>query len=122
MIKKTLITIFLILFIIGFYLVDFKNNEVNFQGQIDVIIVYEDYLDTQTIQFDRGDTLLLILEKNFVLEYEHYLGLGNMIIRIDDLIQSDGHYIVMFVNDEFATTGVDLIQLEHEMVIRFELW
>lgn len=120
MIKKSLLTLFAILFVIGFYLVDVQNGAVA-KGELEIVITYEEYSDVKSFQFHEGDTLFEILEENYILEYEHYLGLGNMITRIDDLIQKENMYIFIFINDEHATTGIDLIIPKDGMIVMFKL-
>jgi preprotein translocase subunit SecF len=122
MIKKVMLSVFIFLIGIGFLFYNELVLKNDFEGTITVTVVYEDYSDTREIKFKEDDNLLLLLEDNFIIEYKHYLGIGNMITRIDDLIQVQDTYIIIFIDGEFATTGVDYISLIDGMTIKFELW
>jgi len=131
--KKILLTTFVLFAAFVLFLI-FQNNGAKSEGEV-VIVVHDgtSMISEETFSFDEGDTLFDLLNTHFnlVCANANYqpsnecrdLLLGSpVILGIDGVITNwKDRYFAIYVNDKYSNFGVDMIVLNDEDVIRFEV-
>ena len=121
MIKKTIVTLILVGFLFGFFLIE-NQNVANQNVEITIQVVYsEQNIYEQQLNVRKGETLLYVLEKEMHVVSVHYVGLGHMITEIRDLKQSGNKYIMIYVDGEPSMVGIDGIEIISGMIVTFKL-
>lgn len=120
-VMKLVVTLLVVGFLFGFFLVQ-QSNEARNSGEVTIQVIYtDDLMFEEVLTFKVGDTLMGLLITNYEIEYISYLGLGRMITKIRDLQQTQNAYIMIFVDGELSSVGIDLIELEDGIVVSFKL-
>lgn len=121
--KVTLSVFMLLLFFAGIMLIiayDLNSREQS-SGIVPVEIIGDnDYLLVE-VELSHEISLYEALSEQLEIDYTHYYGLGRFIIRIDFLRQTENRYIIIYINGERATTGIDDIYYETDMTVSFVL-
>jgi len=121
MIKKTIVTLILVGFLFGFFLIE-NQNVANQNVEITIQVVYsEQNIYEQQLNVRKGETLLYVLEKEMHVVSVHYVGLGHMITEIRDLKQSGNKYIMIYVDGKASMVGIDGIEIISGMIVTFKL-
>lgn len=103
-------------------------------GNIEVVLIDEigNTISNKEIPFYEGDTLFEILDENYDLlcadaSYNpstncNSVGInGRVILGIDSLVTNwQNNYISIYINDDYATEGIDQIELVDNAVYKFE--
>ena len=120
-IGKIFLTVFFLSFLVAFFLID-NNNTANHSGSFTVEVFYtEDAIYRKDIVYQPDDNLKGILEQNLHICFEHYVGIGNMVTCVRDLEQTGSKYIMIYVDGELSSVGIDDIVIKNGMTITFKL-
>ena len=109
--------------VIGIYFVS-KPFTSEYDGVITVEVVNleNDIIKSKEIEFNKGDKLRDLVSsnfENFVVEESEY---GAYILRIEDIVNDDDLfiYIAIYVNDEYANSGLDTLEFSDGDKISFK--
>lgn len=109
--------------VIGIYFVS-KPFTSEYDGVITVEVVNleNDIIKSKEIEFNKGDKLRDLVSsnfENFVVEESEY---GAYILRIEDIVNDDNLfiYIAIYVNDEYANSGLDTLEFKDGDKISFK--
>lgn len=102
-------------------------------GQITFEVYDEDgvIVATREVTFHQGNTLVELLQGEFVIYCNDSEGnstqscdfiepYGVYLMGIDDLIPENGAYLALYVNGEFASTGLDFLDIVDGYVYQFK--
>jgi hypothetical protein len=130
--KKVLVTmIVLALASVTFWYSTTLNNEV--AGDITIIVIDEAGAEVvhDTFSFAQEDTLFEILDQHYEIGCaNHAYDLtsecnesltGRVILQIEDVVTDwDNTFIAIYINDEYAQFGVDMVSMHDQDIYRFE--
>ena len=109
--------------VIGIYFVS-KPFTSEYDGVITVEVVNleNDIIKSKEIEFNKGDKLRDLVSsnfENFVVEESEY---GAYILKIEDIVNDDNLfiYIAIYVNDEYANSGLDTLEFSNGDKISFK--